>query len=100
MGGGAVSAAHQVAEAVGRMHGLMNIDVKEMNIITNERHAGLLRRAARNIDESIGLLQSGEPLEVAELSAHYAYDDLGSIIGEEAGEEVIDTVFSKFCLGK
>ncbi|MBQ6389871.1 MAG: tRNA uridine-5-carboxymethylaminomethyl(34) synthesis GTPase MnmE [Mogibacterium sp.] len=100
MGKAAVEAAHQVAEAVGKMHGLVNIDVKEMNIITNERHAGLLRRAVHNLDEAISLLKSGEPLEVAELSAHYAYDELGKIIGEEAGEEVINTVFSKFCLGK
>ena len=52
------------------------------------------------IDEAINVLQSGEPVEVAELSAHYAYEALGKIIGEEVGEEILDTVFSKFCLGK
>jgi tRNA modification GTPase len=46
------------------------------------------------------MLQNGEPVEVAELSAHYAYEALGKIIGEEVGEEILDTVFSKFCLGK
>jgi tRNA modification GTPase len=53
-----------------------------------------------NLDEAITMLQNGEPMEVAELSAHYAYDALGQIIGEEVGDEVLNTVFSKFCLGK
>ena len=71
-----------------------------MNIITNERHMRMLRNAEMNLDEAISMIQSGEPLEVAELSVHYAYDSLGKIIGEEVGEEVLNTVFSKFCLGK
>ena len=60
----------------------------------------MLRNAVMNIDEAISMLQNGEPMEVAELSAHYAYDALGKIIGEEVGDEVLNTVFSKFCLGK
>ena len=53
-----------------------------------------------NLDEAIVMLQNGEPMEVAELSVRYAFNSLGTIIGEEAGDEVLDRVFSKFCLGK
>jgi tRNA modification GTPase len=100
VGDGAVEAAKKVSEAIGEMSGLGSIDVRESNIVTNERHVHLLRKASINLDEAISILQSGEPVEVAELSAHYAYEDLGKIIGEEVGDEVLDTVFSKFCLGK
>jgi tRNA modification GTPase len=71
-----------------------------MNIVTNERHIRMLRKAQSNLDEAISMLQNGDPMEVTELSAHYAYDALGNIIGEEVGDEVLDRVFSKFCLGK
>ena len=100
VGSGASEAARRISEEVGRMHGLMDLNIREMTIVTNERHAGLLRRASENISEAIDMLMNDEPMEVAELSAHYAYDDLGRIIGEEAGEEVINNVFSRFCLGK
>ena len=82
------------------MFDLSGINVRETNIVTNQRHVHLLRKASVEIDEAINVLQSGEPVEVAELSAHYAYEALGKIIGEEVGEEILDTVFSKFCLGK
>ena len=100
IGKGAVEAASKISEEIGEMFDLGNINVHESNIITNERHVHLLRKAAADIDEAISMLQNGEPVEVAELSAHYAYESLGMIIGEEAGEEILDTVFSKFCLGK
>lgn len=100
IGRAAEDAARQISEAVGRMHGLMDLNVREMNIITSERHVRMLKNAVMNLDEAIEMLRNGEPVEVAELSARYAYDDLGKIIGEEAGDEIIDTVFSRFCLGK
>jgi tRNA modification GTPase len=100
VGKGAVEAAKKVSEAVGDMFDLGGINVRETNIVTNERHLHLLRKAADDLEESIGMLRNGEPVEVAELSAHYAYEALGNIIGEEVGEEILDTVFSKFCLGK
>ena len=82
------------------MFDLGGINVREANIVTNERHVHLLRKAAEDLEESISMLRNGEPVEVAELSAHYAYESLGNIIGEEVGDEILDTVFSKFCLGK
>ena len=97
---GALEAAKKVSEAVGEMFDLSGINVREANIVTNERHVHLLRKASLDIDEAICMLQNGEPVEVAELSAHYAYESLGKIIGEEVGEEILDKVFSKFCLGK
>lgn len=97
---GALEAAHKVSEAIGEIFELSSINVKEMNIITNERHVKMLKNASMNLDEAIDMLQNGEPIEVAELSVHYAYDSLGKIIGEEVGDEILNTVFSKFCLGK
>ncbi len=100
LGKGAIDAARKVSDAISEMFDLSGINVKETNIVTNERHVHLLRKASINIDDAISMLRSGEPVEVAELSAHYAYEDLGKIIGEEVGDEILDKVFSKFCLGK
>lgn len=100
VGSGAVEAAKKVSEAIGEIFDLGGIDAREANIVTNQRHIHLLRKASNELGEAISLLQNGEPVEVAELSAHYAYEALGKIIGEEVGDEVLDTVFSKFCLGK
>jgi tRNA modification GTPase len=100
VGRGAIEAAAKVSETVAEMFDFGGIRASEANIITNERHVHMLRNAEMNLDEAITMLQNGDPMEVAELSAHYAYDSLGQIIGEEVGDEVLNTVFSKFCLGK
>lgn len=100
LGKGAVDAAAKISDAIGEIFDLGGIDARESNIVTNQRHVHLLRSASNDLDEAVSLLQNGEPVEVAELSAHYAYEKLGKIIGEEVGDEVLDTVFSKFCLGK
>lgn len=95
-----LEAALKVSEAVGKMFGIGNINPSESNIVTNERQIQMLKNASMNLSDAITMLQNGESIEIAELSVHYAYDSLGKIIGEEAGEEILNTVFSKFCLGK
>lgn len=97
---GIPAAVASVAKAVSDMYDLGKLNAREMNIVTNERHVRMLRNAEMNLDEAITMLQNGDPMEVIELSAHYAYDALGKIIGEEVGDDVLDRVFSKFCLGK
>ena len=70
------------------------------NIVTNERHKDALVRASESLVQGIELLDMHEPLEIVEIEVHDAFQILGEIIGETASEEILDTVFSKFCLGK
>lgn len=100
VGKGANEAARKISAVIGEKLNLKNIKTTETNIVSNERHIKMLKNASADLDDAIVMLKNGEPIEVAELSARYAYDALGKIIGEDVGEDVIDAVFSKFCLGK
>lgn len=100
VGKNAIEAAKNISTVIGEKLNLNNIKTTETNIVSNERHIKMLKNASADLDDAITMLQNGEPVEVAELSARYAYDSLGKIIGEDVGEDVIDAVFSKFCLGK
>ena len=92
--------ADTVAAAIREMFASGIESMTERNIITSERHRNALERGLLAASDGISLLESGEAIEICEIPVHNAYDCLGEIIGETAGEEILDTVFSKFCLGK
>ena len=76
------------------------ISQEESQIVTNARHADLLRKADRSLMDAASQAEAGEPLEVIEIDVHDAYTSLGEIIGEEVTSDILDEVFSRFCLGK
>ena len=41
-----------------------------------------------------------EPLDLLEIDVRNAYDALGEIVGDTVTDEILDEVFSRFCLGK
>ncbi|MBR6472578.1 MAG: tRNA uridine-5-carboxymethylaminomethyl(34) synthesis GTPase MnmE [Firmicutes bacterium] len=69
-------------------------------IVTNVRHGELLKEADKSLKDAIDMAQRGEALELLEIDVNRAYESLGLIIGEEVGEDIIDEVFRRFCLGK
>ena len=69
-------------------------------IVTNVRHGELLKEADKSLKDAIDMAQRGEALELLEIDVNHAYESLGLIIGEEVGEDIIDEVFRRFCLGK
>lgn len=69
-------------------------------IVTNARHEALLKEARKSLNDAIGLVEVGEPLELIEIDVNQAYSSLGLIIGEEVGDDIINEVFKRFCLGK
>ncbi|MBQ6545427.1 MAG: tRNA uridine-5-carboxymethylaminomethyl(34) synthesis GTPase MnmE, partial [Lachnospiraceae bacterium] len=69
-------------------------------IITNERQAGLLRKAEEALLAAEEAAKAGLPADVYVLDLTDAAHALGQITGEDAGEEIIEEIFSKFCMGK
>ncbi len=69
-------------------------------MITNIRHADLIKKALSEIKEALHMIDSMEAMDFIEVNVKAAFDYLGEIIGETASDQVIDEVFSRFCLGK
>lgn len=69
-------------------------------VITNERHKNLILKAIDNMCNAENALNIGMPVDIIEISLKDALSNLGSITGEEASEDIINEIFSRFCLGK
>jgi len=59
-----------------------------------------LRRAAEHLCASLAPLEQGLPLDFVSIDLRAAYDALGEITGETAGDDLLDKIFSEFCIGK
>lgn len=64
------------------------------------RHKNLLSAAIESMEKGRDDLMAGIGLDLAEVYFEDAFIKLGEITGQTAGEEVLDHVFSKFCIGK
>ena len=69
-------------------------------VITNERHKNLISKAIENLNKAEEILKQGMPVDIIAISLKDVLSNLGAITGEEAGEEIINEIFARFCLGK
>jgi len=72
----------------------------ESAIVTNARHLQLLKSALNSLQHSLDTLESGEPIDFLSVDLSAARNSLGMITGEAASEDLIDRIFSEFCIGK
>ncbi len=68
--------------------------------LTSERQKGLIQNAIRNIDRCLSMLREGDYLDLATDPLIKASKDLEGIVGEIPTEEVLERIFSRFCIGK
>ena len=69
-------------------------------LITNQRHLEKLKEAYKSTDEAVKLLKNKTSLDIVAIDIKDAWLNMGEISGEVSNEEIINTIFNKFCLGK
>ncbi|HHC6026931.1 TPA: tRNA uridine-5-carboxymethylaminomethyl(34) synthesis GTPase MnmE [Staphylococcus aureus] len=73
---------------------------QDMTHVSNSRHISLLKQARQTIQDAIDAAESGVPMDMVQIDLTRTWEILGEIIGETASDELIDQLFSQFCLGK
>lgn len=76
------------------------IKQEDNRMITNLRHKDLLEKASLSLRDALALVENKEALDFIEVDIKGCWELLGEIIGEMVNEDIIDQVFSRFCLGK
>ena len=76
------------------------IDFNDQILITNVRHAEALREAYDSIRMVENSIESGMPEDFFSIDLMNAYEKLGLIVGEAVEDDLVNEIFSKFCMGK
>lgn len=76
------------------------IDFNDQVLITNIRHAKALKEAYESIQMVEKSIENGMPEDFFSIDLMNAYEKLGLIIGESVEDDLVNEIFSKFCMGK
>ena len=73
---------------------------KDMSYLSNIREITLVNKASVALNSANKSLEEGLPIDVIEIDLKRAWEYLGEIIGDAYEDELVDNIFSNFCLGK
>ena len=76
------------------------IELNDGIIVTNIRHKNLIHRAIDNIIKAMDSIKQEMPIDITAICIKETLEDLGEITGNNVSEDIINKIFSKFCLGK
>ncbi|TPR39038.1 tRNA uridine-5-carboxymethylaminomethyl(34) synthesis GTPase MnmE [Apilactobacillus micheneri] len=69
-------------------------------MVTNARHVSLLHKAKESLNNVISGLDDGMPVDLVQMDMRDCWEALGEITGDSYNGELLDQLFSQFCLGK
>ena len=87
-------------EEIKKVFQLGKLSSQEDIYISNIRHITLLESAKQSVEKAIEAMKMGIPTDLIVLDLYDAWKDLKDILGEEAKEDLLDELFSRFCIGK
>ena len=90
----------ELKQEIKKLFNLGELETEDLTYLSDARSISLLKKSLIYINESINSINNNEPIEIVEFNIKDAWESLGEIIGETYKEELIDELFSRFCLGK
>lgn len=85
---------------IAKLFSTKEISMNDGIIITNIRHKNQIDKAINSVNESIFSNENNMPIDIVSIPIKQILADLSSITGEDVSEDIINEIFSKFCLGK
>ena len=76
------------------------INTKDATYLSNTRQISLAKRAYKSLLDAEASLSQGLPIDMIEIDLKNSFDLLGEIIGVSYSDEIIDSLFENFCVGK
>jgi len=92
--------ADKIKNKIVDLFNLEELETSDLTYLSNARSISLLKQANNHITNSIMCINNYEPIDIVELELKQTWDKLGEIIGETYTDELLDELFSRFCLGK
>ena len=71
-----------------------------LQVMINSRHQDALRRAREATQNTLSAFADGQTLEVAAMELRIATNAIGEVVGKTTTEDLLDSIFSQFCIGK
>ena len=93
------SGVEEVKDKIASLVNSGHISIKDV-YITNVRHRDVLVKAKESLIGGLNALEINMPLDMASVELKDAYLKLGEITGEAYSEDILDKIFSDFCIGK
>ena len=90
----------QLADTIREMFFSGKISFNDEVYITNARHKEALEEALQSLEMVMRSIEDGMPEDFFSIDLMAAYASLGKITGEEVGEDLVNEIFAKFCMGK
>lgn len=90
----------KIYEEINKMFNLNELETNDLTYISNARQISLVKKSLEIIKEIKKQNENQTPVDLIQIDLQNLWETLGEIIGDSYKEELLDEIFSKFCLGK
>ena len=90
----------ELKDKIVELFNIEEIETKDPTYLSNTRSISILRRCLERVEDVEQSLKDNMPIDMTELDIKNIWEELGTINGSNYEEELLDEMFSRFCLGK
>ncbi|RED52693.1 tRNA uridine-5-carboxymethylaminomethyl(34) synthesis GTPase MnmE [Cohnella lupini] len=76
------------------------VDSGDITYVSNARHIALLHTTKKSLEDAVAATYESVPIDLIQIDITASWESLGEILGDAAGDSLLDQIFSQFCLGK